>query len=170
MDAVTHAERSPSVLRSLHRHELAAHRHRGAVGRELGVSEEELLVLLHLAEHGGSTQGQLGALLGLSRSGIGAMVQRLETGGLVERRATSTDKRIRLVQLAPRAQEQLDAAFAELSKGVARLLGRYDPEEAEAVQRFLDALAQLSEQQVSSPPSGAPTAEPSGAATWRLWR
>jgi DNA-binding MarR family transcriptional regulator len=157
---------SASVLASLRRWELAAHRRRAAVSRELGISDDELLLLLQLAEHDGATQAQLAAFVGLSRSGAGAMIQRLEAAGVVERRPAASDRRLRLVDLTARARRQLAAAFAEQEAAAERVLARCPPEERRAVSWVLGALADASELALAPAEEAAPDA---AGSPWRLW-
>lgn len=159
-----------TVMRSMIRRDLAAHRHRSQLGRELGVSDEELLVLLHLTEHGASTQGRLAAFVGLSRSGMGAMLQRLESAELVARRPDRTDKRVRLVDVSPKLRARIVDAYAELAKAIDHLLASYDAAERAALEQLLERLAELSEQHVRHPSrDAARPGQSAPAPAWRLW-
>jgi DNA-binding MarR family transcriptional regulator len=159
------------MLRALDRRELAAHRLRMAVRRALGVREEELLVLRHLAEHGDASQAELASFTGLSRSGIGALVQRLERDALIERHPHPSDRRIRRVGLTARSRAQLALAYADLQAGVAALLAPLADGERAAIERFLDAAADLTEHQVrrsACEPAPEPSA-PTAPSDWALW-
>jgi DNA-binding MarR family transcriptional regulator len=162
--------RDPDPLqRSLAGLELALTGHRRNVRRRLRVSDEELTVLLHLAHHGGARQPRLAALTGLSRSGAGALVQRLEQSRLVERRTDPDDRRLRRVELTSTGRARLSDATRGLQDAIARLAETHDAASLAAVQRVLDDL---------SAALGALTAEPRAAASahdaevdpvWRLW-
>ena len=162
--------RAELLRRALDRRELAALRHRSEVSRQLGVSDEELLVLLHLREHGGLTQSQLTSLVGLSRSGMGAMVQRLERAQLVERHPDPADKRVRLIKLSALSLERMTHAYETLSSDVERLLSEFTDDELDAIARFLTALADLGEAHVRRLIE-APEPAAIGAARplWKLW-
>jgi MarR family transcriptional regulator for hemolysin len=165
-DAVTPAER---VLRSLARLELAVIRQRGGVSRRLGVRDDELTVLLYLAEHGGMTQASLASLTALSRSGVGAMVQRLERAGLLERYPEPDDKRIRLIRLSPRATERIRDAYRDRNTEVGHLLDHLPARQVDELERFLAGLADATEASASER-SGEPVLEPVRAdPIWRLW-
>jgi DNA-binding MarR family transcriptional regulator len=156
-----------SVRRSLAALELAAVRHRSGVRRRLGVGDDELSALLYLAHHGGVPQGRLAELTTLSRSGTGAMVQRLEHHGLVQRRADPGDRRRRVVELSPAGQERVQRAYGELDAAVRRLLaGRPDAELA-ALARVLDGLRRAAETTVTEVAAAA--APPAGEPIWRRW-
>jgi MarR family transcriptional regulator for hemolysin len=137
--------RAQLLRQALDRRELAVVRHRSEVSRRLGVSEEEMRVLLHLVEHGGLTQSQLTKLLGLSRSGMGAMIQRLERAQLVERHPDPADKRVRLIKLSARSEDRIGRAYRALSAEVERLLAEFSGDEQEVIERFLSELADASE-------------------------
>jgi len=158
------------VLRSLHRRELAAHRLRRVVGKEVGVNDDELLVLLYLYEHDGCPQGELTGFTGLSRSGLGAMLQRLEAGGYVERRPAPSDKRLRLLHLTAPARDRIARAFAELSARLDRLLADRPRDDADRIERFLADVADVSERHAresDADPDVAP--DRSGRPIWQLW-
>lgn len=157
-------------MRLLHRRELAAHGHRAQVSRSLGVSDEELLVLLHLREYGGTRQAALAELLCLSRSGLGAMIQRLERAGYVRREADADDRRVRLVTLAHQARERIEQAYAQLSGEIERLLARRPADERAALERFLSELVEVSEGQARLAQRATPAPAPAARAVWRLWR
>src|SRR4051794_32457808 len=114
------------VRRSLAALELAAIRHRRDVRRRLGVGDEELSALLYLAYHGGVMQHQLAEITSLSRSGAGAMLQRLEERGYVQRRADPADRRLRMVELSPAGREQVQRAYGEFTRALDRALSEED--------------------------------------------
>jgi DNA-binding MarR family transcriptional regulator len=110
------------IQRSLAGLELALTGHRRAVRRRLQVSDEELTVLLHLAHDGGLRQPRLAALTGLSRSGTGALVQRLEQAQLVERKPDPDDRRLRRVELTRDGRARLARARSGLDAAVERTI------------------------------------------------
>jgi MarR family transcriptional regulator for hemolysin len=129
-----------SLQRSLTGLELALTGHRRAVRRRLSVSDEELTVLLHLAHAGGAHQARLAELTGLSRSGSGALVQRLEQAGFIERRADAGDRRLRRVELTAAGAARLARARTGLDAAVARISDA-PPASLTALERALDDLA-----------------------------
>jgi DNA-binding MarR family transcriptional regulator len=121
--------------------ELAAIAHRRGVRRLLHVGDEELSALLYLAHHGGVTQRQLGAVTGLSRSGAGAMIQRLEERGHVQRRTNPADRRLRLVELSPAGHEHLEHAYHDAHAATRELLEGRPPAELDALAQLLSGIA-----------------------------
>jgi DNA-binding MarR family transcriptional regulator len=132
------------VLQALAALELAGLQHRRAVRRSLRVGDEELSALLHLAYHGAVTQGQLGEATGLSRSGVGAMVQRLEEGGYVQRSTDPHDRRVRFVELSSAARQALETAYGDLGRATRALLDASPPDHLDTVARVLRGLAEAS--------------------------
>ena len=101
-------ERARRALAAL---ELGTIRRRHGARRALRIGEEELSALLYLAHHGGVTQQRLADATALSRSGAGAMIQRLEERDLVVRSTDATDRRLRLVDLSPGGRARLEQAY-----------------------------------------------------------
>ena len=85
----------------LSRKDLASARQRIALGRRLGLAENEVLALAYLARHGELTPSALGRLLGLSSGGATTLAQRLERAGHVERADNPQDGRSNLLHLTP---------------------------------------------------------------------
>lgn len=145
--------------------ELAAIRHRQQLRDALQVGDEELSALLYLARRGPLEQRALGALSGLSRSGAGAMMQRLEDQGHVRRWTDGHDRRLRLAELTPAGRAALDQASAQWHGAIAVAL---DPLETGAIEQFATFLVEI-----------ATTADPSLAGSapgpevvdpiWRHW-
>ena len=112
-----------SARRSLARLELAGIRQRNAMRARLGLGDDELTTLLYLREHSQLTQGELVAISTLTRSGVGAMVNRLEEAGLIERVQDPGDKRVRLLRLSTRGAERMRQARGTYDDELAALLG-----------------------------------------------
>jgi DNA-binding MarR family transcriptional regulator len=163
------ADRAARLIHALDRRDLAAHRQRSAMSRELDVRDEELLVLRHLAEHGSTTQAELAALTGLSRSGIGALIQRLERMALIERRPHPSDRRVRHVELTARTRQRMTATSAELRHAVAQLLDGLSPAEQATIERFLAGVAALSEHESLLPPATGDAPVAPAPSPWALW-
>ncbi len=157
---------SDLLQRSLAGLELALTGHRRDVRRRLRVSEEELTVLLHLAYHGGARQPRLAALTGLSRSGTGALVQRLEHARLVERRTDPDDRRLRRVELTGTGRARLSDATGGLQRAIARLAETHD---AAALAAALDALSAELAALIAEPRAVAAAHDDGLDPVWRRW-
>lgn len=80
--------------------------------KPLGITRSQWWVLAFLSRRDGMTQTALAADLDLTKVAIGGLVDRMETGGFVERRADERDARARRVYLT-RAGKQLVATIRE---------------------------------------------------------
>jgi DNA-binding MarR family transcriptional regulator len=110
-----------------------------------GISFGDLHAVRVLARLGQAPLSRYGAELGIPRSTITNLVDRLERAQLVERIASHTDRRVTLVRLTPAGQGAVEAvALLPGSEVATRLLG-LDPAAQEA-------LAELLERVVAAPP------------------
>jgi DNA-binding MarR family transcriptional regulator len=116
---------TPEDIRELFvRRELAAHRQRRAVTKQLGLEDTEAEALAHLARTGGMTPSQLGELLGMTSGGVTALTQRLERAGRISRRPHPTDKRSTLLEATSETIEQAQAHYKDLLAEMDRVAER----------------------------------------------
>jgi DNA-binding MarR family transcriptional regulator len=165
-DSPTAAE---SARRSLARFELAAIRQRNAMRTRLGLGDDELTTLLYLTEHERLTQRELVAITTLTRSGVGAMVQRLEDSGLVERVPDPRDRRVRLLQLPARGRQRMRKAKGAADDARQRLLAGRPDAELEVLARLLSAVAEAAERDADPSSGRRGPASPRSQADWRRW-
>ena len=122
--------------------------------RGLGLTRSQCQVLAHLARNEGIQQSGLADILEVEPITLTRLLDRLEEGGLVERRAHPTDRRIRQLHLTDKAhplladiftigsatrgealegvaEEDRDRLFALLSSMKANLLAKAVPAAAE---------------------------------------
>jgi DNA-binding MarR family transcriptional regulator len=165
-DSPTAAE---SARRSLARFELAAIRQRNAMRSRLGLGDDELTTLLYLVERGQLTQRELVAISTLSRSGVGAMVQRLEGAGMVERVPDPRDGRVRLLRLTALGTRRMRKAAGAFDEERERLLATRPEAELDALARLLSAVAEAMERDAGSSSGDGRSAAPSAQGDWRRW-
>jgi DNA-binding MarR family transcriptional regulator len=138
------AER-PTALRGVHAAlaalELARLGHRRDLREHLRLSDDEVSALLYVERHAGVTQRRLSAVTGLSRSGAGAMLQRLEERGYVRRWSDAHDRRLRLIELTESGQAALDRASNAWHGSVDTALSDATAEEIDAFTRVLVEIA-----------------------------
>ena len=158
-----------SARRSLARFELAAIRLRNAIRLRLGVSDDELTALLHLLEYRQITQSQLVAIGTLSRSGVGAMVARLEDAGFVERVPDPTDRRVRLIQLSAKGQRRMRAAYGAYDNDLQAQLDRRPTAELEALASLLSRLAEATKTHAGAVERDTKPAAVATQPVWRTW-
>ena len=89
-----------------------------------GVTRAQWWTLAQLSRAGGEgmAQAELARHLGLGKVAVGGMIDRLEGGGLVERRVDAADRRINRIHVTPRGHAMLDRMVA-----VGRRLNKRDP-------------------------------------------
>jgi DNA-binding MarR family transcriptional regulator len=169
-DQITVVTEDPATAarRSLARLELAGIRQRNAIRARFGLGDDELTTLLYLAEHSQATQRQLIAICTLTRSGVGAMVNRLEEAGLIERVDHPGDKRVRLVQLSARGLQRMQEARGAYDAELAGLLGERPEDELEALTRLVSAATEATELHAAAPTRERPRAA-RAQADWRRW-
>ena len=107
-----------------------------------------------LSRLGEAPVSRYGAELGLARSTITNLVDRLERAGLVARVACPTDRRVTLVQLTPTGMRAVDAVAAVAESDIARrVLALPEPDQV--------ALAELLERLLAADPETPADHEPS---------
>jgi DNA-binding MarR family transcriptional regulator len=75
------------------------------VMKPLGVTRAQWWVLAHLSRHDGMMQTELAGVLDVGKASLGTLIERLEAGGWIERRADPADKRAKRVYLARSGQQ-----------------------------------------------------------------
>ena len=80
--------------------------------RDIHLTRSQCQVLAHLARHEGIAQGGLADILEVEPITLTRIVDRLEAGGLIERRPHATDRRIRQLYLTSAARPLLSQIFA----------------------------------------------------------
>lgn len=80
--------------------------------KPLGITRSQWWVLAFLSRRDGMTQTALAADLDLTKVAVGGLIDRMESGGFVERRADERDARARRVYLT-RAGQKLVATIRE---------------------------------------------------------
>ncbi len=87
----------------------------------LGLRPRELHALQHLRERGPSPQQTLVELLGIDATNLVAILNSLDTAGLIERRRDRTDRRRAIIELSPSGAQllaDLDRALLEIDAEV----------------------------------------------------
>src|SRR4051794_5950813 len=75
--------------------------------RGLGLTRAQWQVLAHLAQHEGIHQGALAEILEIEPITLVRILDKLQAGGLIERRAHAKDRRVWLLFLTPKARPVL---------------------------------------------------------------
>jgi MarR family transcriptional regulator, transcriptional regulator for hemolysin len=77
--------------------------------KDMGLTRTQWQVLYLLYMQGEQTQTNIADTLMMSKPPLGKVVERLETGGWIERRDDSKDRRAKLVCLTPKIQPMLNS-------------------------------------------------------------
>jgi len=113
-----------------------------------GISLADLHAVRVLARQGEVPISRYGDELGVPRSTITNLVDRLERAGLVERLPGPTDRRVTLVRLAPAGQRAVEGAVVLRDSEVAARLLALDPAAqttlAELLERVIAGSSELS--------------------------
>ena len=80
------------------------------LSRETGLTASQLLLLQVLDEHGETTAGQIAAHMGITQATTTALLQKLETSGMIQRRRGEKDRRQVLLSLTDKGQKVLAIA------------------------------------------------------------
>lgn len=101
----------------------------------------EFALLRAVAFDEGQSQQTLGDRLQIPRSRMVAIVDELERRGLLERRASPDDRRVRLLHLTDTGRELLQRAFAEALSYEQQIGAPLDPREREQLLDLLERIA-----------------------------
>jgi DNA-binding MarR family transcriptional regulator len=103
---------------------------------QLNLTDTQCLNVLEMA--GSATPGQLAAQTGLTTGGITVVLDRLEKAGFVKREPNPQDRRSLIVRPVPESLARLHSMYAEISKGLGKLLAGYSDKELELILGFFE--------------------------------
>jgi DNA-binding MarR family transcriptional regulator len=106
-----------------------------------GVTARELAVLLLLDSHSPESQQQVAGRLGVDRTTMVALLDALESKGLVARRADAGDRRRNVIELTEDGQTTLARAVRASDKAERQLLAELDDAESAQLRTLLTRLA-----------------------------
>ena len=101
----------------------------------------EFAVLRTVAMAGGQSQQQLSERLQIPRSRMVAIVDQLQTRGLLARRADANDRRVRQLHLTDAGHTLLEQAFRQVVAFERELSSQFSAEERERLLGLLERLA-----------------------------
>ena len=90
--------------------------------RPVGLTVQMWRVLSALADQDGQTVGQIAEVTVLDRSGLGRLLEQMETDGLVERASALEDRRAVLIRRSPAGKARHAAALPLVAAHYRRLL------------------------------------------------
>jgi MarR family transcriptional regulator, transcriptional regulator for hemolysin len=108
--------------------------------KPIGTTRSQWWVLAQLSRRDGMGQKELADLLDIGKVALGGLIDRLESGKLVERRADAVDRRVKRVYLTAAAQKLL-LVMADAEVGLnARLLKGISPKERAELLALLEKI------------------------------
>jgi MarR family transcriptional regulator, transcriptional regulator for hemolysin len=108
--------------------------------RALGMTRAQWVILARLSRQPGLSQNEMAAICEVEPITVGRLIDRLESRGMVERRADPGDRRIRRLHLLPAAQPVLDEIARYREDQTEVILSGV---EGSAREQFIDALLQI---------------------------
>ncbi len=87
-----------------------------------GITPVQYAALCAALRQPGLDQRTLASTIGFDTSTIGGVVDRLERRGLIERQASATDRRVRLLHVTPAGKALLDDVIPAMLKAQQRIL------------------------------------------------
>lgn len=123
----------------------ATQRFDDAVGRRLDLNPAERRCLAMLVA-GPQPPSVLAAGVGLTRSAMTALVDRLVERGFVTRRPCERDRRLVLIHATERARDEVMALYRPMAEGGAALLAQRSLSELETILAFIEETLALQAQ------------------------
>ena len=131
------AEQPGHHIRRLQQIAVAVFLHEAA---DSGITPVQYAALQTVANQPEVDQRTLAALAGLDTSTLGSVIDRLEARGLIERRASASDRRVRLLRLTPAGRRTLDALIPAMRRAQRRILAPLPAAQQREFMRMLKAL------------------------------
>ncbi len=107
-----------------------------------GVTPVQFAALQAVANQPGLDQRSLARSIGFDTSTIAGVVDRLEARGLMQRNASSADRRVRLLTLSASGQQLLAAVQPDMLRAQQRILAPLPTAEREQFMRMLRTLVE----------------------------
>lgn len=118
----------------------------GRLNHQVGVVAElrdsDLDCLDQIARSGGIGPSALARRLGVHPATLTGLLDRLESGGWVQRERQGGDRRAVTLTVPADRQRELFGYFAGMTEQLGRVCADYDEQELELIARFLDATVQ----------------------------
>jgi MarR family transcriptional regulator, lower aerobic nicotinate degradation pathway regulator len=89
---------------------------------DVNVTPVQFALLFAASKEAGLDQRTLASRIGLDTSTIGAVVDRLESRGLIERKVSADDRRVRLLSVTPAGKKLLQGVMPAMMRAQDRML------------------------------------------------
>jgi DNA-binding MarR family transcriptional regulator len=118
----------------------AIYRDFAAAMAELGLTQKQLAVMELIHRNPGVSQIDLAQTLGTDRATMMALVERLDSRGIVARRPSRVDRRRQELRLTASGAALLDEAYARVDRHEQNFLSRFSESELEALLGALERI------------------------------
>lgn len=105
--------------------------------RDAGISSTSYAILVEVAHDGWVTNGQIARRLAMSTGGVTPALDRLERGGLLQRKPNPSDRRSSIVSVTDRGHEALRELGDAVAAHLRAVIDELDPATRDVVLRFL---------------------------------
>jgi MarR family transcriptional regulator, 2-MHQ and catechol-resistance regulon repressor len=120
--------------------------------RASGLVDSDFRVLEALLHKGALPVNTIGAKVFLTPGSISVAVDRLHERGLVSRTESSTDRRVRVVELTPKGRRLIERVFADHATEMNSLAADLSPGDRRRLAASLKAMGKLAESRSRTPP------------------
>lgn len=129
------------VLIALQAHASASTQFRTMIGRQMGLSANEVTCLNFLLAHKTGTPKEIADITGLTTGSTTTMIDRLERGGFIARQPHPTDRRSIIVIVTSEAQQKMAELATATQTDQKELLAQFSDHELTIIASFLTKLA-----------------------------
>jgi DNA-binding MarR family transcriptional regulator len=112
--------------------------------RAFDLTPVQYAALVAIQTHPGIDATRLSAVIAFDRSTLGSVIERIEAKGLVERKASPDDRRIKLLYLTRSGAALLSEIVPAVDRAQARMLEPLKPADRKTLMALLSQLVDLS--------------------------
>jgi DNA-binding MarR family transcriptional regulator len=139
---------SDEVLRAIARWQIPVIQLNGMIAEHLGLNWTDLQALYVLANQGPATPGELARRVNLTSGSASRMIERLVQAGYVHRVPDPHDRRRVLIEPDPAAVHRVGRLYDRLNDSHLRDLAHLSDTELTALQRFIAAATERTEEEI----------------------
>ena len=118
--------------------------------KEAGLTTTQVAVLFILSKRDGQPIGDIAKALGMGKSSLTGLIDRMSAAALVERRGAKVDGRMALIFLTPNGRQLAEDAKHKTKAFNAALLKPFSESEIAVISRFLKHLSDNAESIINS--------------------
>ncbi|HWW47212.1 MAG TPA: MarR family transcriptional regulator [Xanthobacteraceae bacterium] len=117
----------------------------------LDLTPVQYATLVAIRDYPGVDATRLSALIAFDRSTLGSVMERLETKGLITRRATPEDRRVKHLHLSQKGQRLLEKAIPLVDRAQERMLAPLPAKDQKTIMKLLAQLVDLNNDNSRAP-------------------